>query len=576
MSIRLLLENFLGLMKEEGELDVFLPMLIVAMGHEMITYAQKGVRQYGVDLVSFGNDPTDGNEKLFLWLVKCGNIGRTEWNNGNQSIKPSIDDVGNVFLKTHILPQHKNSTRKLVVVTNGEYKSEISLTLSQYLDDWTKNNNCESEIVGGSNLAKWTETYLLDENVLPIEHHALFRRALANIASPDVCVPVGRQLIQEIFTKAADVEVSIAKRRKNILAAFRGVRTALAVIFLWAQNEGSMESARQLAEFGVLEAWSRLQSIPEGENSLEVKTEFMELYFHMLTVGEMYAVKVAPYLNMSNALAFATDDALITTDLAFRELGQLGFQGIIWAFHAWETEGKFSELALQYTQGCSTLIANTLKTHGCTRSPSFDHHILDIHTALLCLMVNKKEDVAVDWIMDLVERLDLISINHLRYWPVHAEFDELLEIRKNSKTPTDEMMAVSTLLPILALWCAALNLEFPYKIIRETILPRISGTTLNMWSADETFDKIVNDQYALHSSGFGHPFKGLPPSPQEYISMLGTTAEEIPSVSESIWHKERLGFIPLLAARHWKLQIPKQALVAQTLVFTKANMGEHA
>ena len=55
-AIRLMLEDYLGLMKEEGELDVFLPLLLGAMGHEIIYRPQKGVRQYGVDLTSVGPD----------------------------------------------------------------------------------------------------------------------------------------------------------------------------------------------------------------------------------------------------------------------------------------------------------------------------------------------------------------------------------------------------------------------------------------------------------------------------------------------------------------------------------------
>ena len=104
-SLRLLLEDFLGLMREEGELDVYLPLLMSAMGHEVVYRAQKGPRQYGVDICSVGRDE-DGVRKLFLWLVKCGDIGRQDWNSGPQSVRQSIDDVGDVYLHSHVAPQH--------------------------------------------------------------------------------------------------------------------------------------------------------------------------------------------------------------------------------------------------------------------------------------------------------------------------------------------------------------------------------------------------------------------------------------------------------------------------------------
>jgi len=105
-SLRLLLEDFLGLMREEGELDAFLPLLMSSMGHEVVYRPQKGPRQYGVDIVSVGKDEDDV-EKLFLWLVKCGDIGRADWNSGPQAIRQSIDDVGDVYLTSHVAPEHK-------------------------------------------------------------------------------------------------------------------------------------------------------------------------------------------------------------------------------------------------------------------------------------------------------------------------------------------------------------------------------------------------------------------------------------------------------------------------------------
>lgn len=136
-SLRLLLEDFLGLMREEGELDVFLPLLLSAMGHELVYRAQKGPRQYGVDISSVGKDE-DGKKKLFLWLVKRGNIGRRDWDSGEQSIRQSMEDVGDTYLTSHIAPQHSKLPRKLVVLTNGDFNAALNLTMSSYLKAWSK------------------------------------------------------------------------------------------------------------------------------------------------------------------------------------------------------------------------------------------------------------------------------------------------------------------------------------------------------------------------------------------------------------------------------------------------------
>ena len=567
MSIRLLLENFLGLMKEEGELDVFLPMLMTSMGHEIIFYAQKGARQYGVDVISKGKDPEDGKEKLCLWLIKCGNIGRTEWSSGPQAIRQSIEEIGDVFLPTHVLPQHKRLRKKLIVLTNGDYQSTTMLDLSQYLKNWGPKYSCETTVMSGSTLAIWTEKYLLDEHILPAAQRTLFRRTLVNVANPELCVPVGRQLIQKIFATIRGEQKSLARQQKNKVGAFRAARTALAVIFQWSQNEGSLESARQLSEYAILEAWTWIQQDFVGDGNRPIIDEFMQLYSHFLVVGQAYTIKIAPYLVLENALAFVSGDALVTTDLAFREIGQLGLQGLMWAFIAIESEGDVSQLALQYAQGCSALISKTLITHGCASSPAFDNQVLDIHSALLCLMVTKKTEDAVAWLTSIVLRLDLISQSDMKYWPMNAEFEDVLEVRNNPNYPKEEFINVSTLIPVLLLWCATLKMGEAYAVIKSRIMPRLSNTTLNVWSADEKFDGLVNDPAALHASGFGEALSEIPDEPEDFIKLLATSSEEIPSIEESTWFKARAAFIPLLAARHWRLQISKHMLVQHVLAF---------
>ena len=185
-SIRLLLEEFLGLMREEGELDQFLPVLLTAMNHEIVTPAQKGPRQFGVDIASIdhssGNDPV-----LCLWIVKCGTIGRTEWNGSLQAVRQTIDDV-ETYIATHRRAEHKKLPVRLIVLTNGEFRSNITLDLKVYLENWERRNKAKTMIVNGSLLASWTESSLLDEHILNGKNKSLLRRTLATIETPDLAI----------------------------------------------------------------------------------------------------------------------------------------------------------------------------------------------------------------------------------------------------------------------------------------------------------------------------------------------------------------------------------------------------
>ena len=52
--MKLIIREYLSLLKESNELDRLLPDLLLMMGIEPISHAQVGVRQYGVDLAAVG------------------------------------------------------------------------------------------------------------------------------------------------------------------------------------------------------------------------------------------------------------------------------------------------------------------------------------------------------------------------------------------------------------------------------------------------------------------------------------------------------------------------------------------
>ncbi len=65
--MRLVIREYLSMLKESGELDALLPDLLLSMGITPLSKAQVGVRQHGVDVAGVGPDPEDENiVKLFL------------------------------------------------------------------------------------------------------------------------------------------------------------------------------------------------------------------------------------------------------------------------------------------------------------------------------------------------------------------------------------------------------------------------------------------------------------------------------------------------------------------------------
>lgn len=59
MSIQLVLSHYLSGLRERDELDALLPDLLQAMGHSVLSRAQVGVNQGGVDVMSTKGDNPD-------------------------------------------------------------------------------------------------------------------------------------------------------------------------------------------------------------------------------------------------------------------------------------------------------------------------------------------------------------------------------------------------------------------------------------------------------------------------------------------------------------------------------------
>ncbi len=65
--MRLVIREYLGMLRESGEFDALLPDLLLAMNVVPLSKAQIGVRQAGVDIASVGNDEA-GQRTLWLFV----------------------------------------------------------------------------------------------------------------------------------------------------------------------------------------------------------------------------------------------------------------------------------------------------------------------------------------------------------------------------------------------------------------------------------------------------------------------------------------------------------------------------
>ncbi|ARK80118.1 hypothetical protein BOC40_06535 [Burkholderia pseudomallei] len=550
MSLNLLLEEYLATMKEDRELDALLPTLASAMGHEVVSKPQRGVRQSGVDILTVGVDD-DGKRKVFFWVVKCGDIDRAAWSVGPQAVRPSLEELADVFAKTSVPPTYRRLPRKVLVVTNGEFKQEVQQQVSLYLSEYESKHRIETAQVNSARLSAWTEAHLLNEYVLGAERRSLMRRALANVEAPEHSINHARELIDGMLRGINELGNATPARVRKTLSFLRAVAVFNAVLFAWARQADNLEAAYLSAEYTLLAAWANLHASGWIQRK-DVQTTYAEYIAHYIAVAQLYHAKVAPYYQVESAFAYALRENTLVVERVFEEIGRIGAGACVLSILSKLHGDDDAKTMSQWL--CSNLLS-LLQSHTVSASPCYDNQTVDVSCAMAALILNDHHDEARAWLGRLVRRL--VTAKQLgRYAPLSTDsFDDLVAIRFEHLQMSSELTEVSTLLPTLALWCQVLGADDDYAWLVQKVAPLFSEATLNTWFAGPGYESALNDPYKLLENGFTLTIT-LPPNISELSAMLKPVPETVPALEELQAVKYGIPWIAIVAARHWHLQIP--------------------
>lgn len=180
--MKVLISQYIRTLKERNELDRLLPNLLLSMDIVPLFTTQTGTRQYGVDIAAIGKDPDDGEKKLFIFVIKQKDLGRSEWDSGPQSIRQSLNEVFDVYLRNHLQPKHKKLPKKIMLSTSGDMKEEINQNWAGYLDE---HKSHEFDFWGADKLSTFIEKYMLNEHIFNDIDRTDLRKSLSLISEND-------------------------------------------------------------------------------------------------------------------------------------------------------------------------------------------------------------------------------------------------------------------------------------------------------------------------------------------------------------------------------------------------------
>ena len=521
------------------------------MRWENVSAAQRGVRQYGVDVAAVGKDE-DGKKKLFLLVIKSGDINRSTWTDGPQAVQPSLEEIKDVYLPTHVPSEHRKLPKKVIVVTNGELKQELQLTYSQYSSRWVKKTKAQLVIWSGDTLARLIEQRLLDEFVFPASGRSALRRALSTLDNPSLSV----EHFEAFFQSFCDLDrlkgLTQARKRKEVVKALWSCALGLAIYHRWAEAEGNLLPAVLASERAVLIAWDFLRRSPCLNEIGSIKA-YARVVTGMLEVAGDYALRLTPYYATEHALASIYHDNVFVNEVVFDQLGKLGLYGTIWTILA---ETGDSELAKRSANRYAELVKALLTTHTISNGPCYDNQAIDIALAMILLARTGNVSTAKEWLNRLTNRIGL-GKKAGRHFPIDTDsFDDLVAVRITGEVEPQKVATMSTLIPLLAQLCVVFDSEADYQNLRTNLLPLFPGITLQVWYPDSNFETLLVHGKAHRESGLAVAPYVLPEKLEDYKSKALAIPPGAASIGDFEFSKKGVAWLPLAFCRHYRCPVP--------------------
>jgi hypothetical protein len=493
--MKLVLREYLAMLRESGELDVLLPDLLLAMGIEPLTRPTRGTRQFGVDVAAVGPDPDEPTtgDRLLLFTVKRGNITRTEWNSGTQSLRPSLDEILDVYLGTMVRPEHAGLVKKVVVVTGGDMRQEVLLDWNSYVGlnqkRYPQYGTIEFAFWGGDRLAELMDEHLFDEFLFPEELQRQLRKTIALVDQPDAEPVHFYELVRTLLFERKfprGLSDSEFKQRHKI---FTLIELSLMVVFRWAEDAGNVRGACLAAERTLLTTWDWMRSadhleVPKTRRSFE---RLVAVFRETMTA---LAARIGLRSGARDGLS--TRDAVENSLSIFEIIGFLGVLTCGLAFDAEDAEKPDMRAELwSAARGTARILADVVRFNPASWQPRYDEHAIEIGIGLLALRMAGPPESEIAWVKALANRL-VTAFRLKQHYPVSSDsYEDLLALQSSNPPGRDELLPFSTLVPLIAEWMAVLELAEPYQQFRDAILGEIPNTDLQIWYPDGSTEEHI-------------------------------------------------------------------------------------
>lgn len=556
--MKLIIREYLASLRERDELDALLPDLLSQMGLDVFSKPGVGGRQYGVDVAAVGR-LEGGDETVYLFSVKSGDLGRADWNGGSvQALRPSLDDILDTYIPTHLPVEHKDKPIEICLCFGGNIKENVRLSVTTYTDKHTTENIKFSEW-NGEKLANYIEGYLLREELLPDNCRPLLRKSLALLDEPQASYGHFSRLIRTI----SNVD---HKKQVDTLTAIRQLYISLWILYAWCRDQDNLESAYLASEIAALHAWDI--SKPHFGKNKKLDREILEtltaiLNLHIQITSDFVETKILPYTDKLHALSsgVAPSCAVDVNLKLFDILGRIALSGI-WSYlfllrieNSEENSELISNARNRYKKIQDALL-QLLVNNPVLFSPYKDDQAIDITIAAWFLSLDGNQHSNLNsWLSNMMDNAyHLLSIKGC--YPCNLQnYYELIDHPKNSKDGYfEEVTAGSVLYTTVALYSALLNFGDLYSLVQRIKTDFLEHCNFQVWYPDKTSEEHFYKNTKNHGATFSHV--SIDDDKKTFLNTLFKECDELPDFNQLSAITMQQWPLIMVACRHYRVPVP--------------------
>jgi len=553
--MKLILAQYLRTLKERDEFDRLLPDLLLAMGYVSISLPQTGVRQFGVDLAAVGVSPDDGIQELLLLVIKRGDIGRTDWDSGPQSVRQSLNEVFEVYLKTHVEPAHEGLRKRIVLATTGDLKQDTQINWDGYAKD--NSGRADFSFWGGAQTSVLIEKYMLNEHIFDSEDRTHLRKSLALAGELDYDQKdLHRLFRRQLGIGDAGELLQLPAHPRHLEKALRIVNLSAQVFSKWSEDEDNMKQALIASERALLWSWHRIQ-LEEVDNRKQYHSEISEMWRTYNAVSYRYFEKLREHMYVPDGLSGYCRENAEFSLVVFEQIGIISSIGLCQILMLSDNEAQ-QQTNLESATVVADTLASLIKNNPVSASPRLDGNVIDIVLGLLLLLLTGHVSQAQDWLAELVWRADY-TFKVKRNFPISTDsIDDLIEATVfGDEELCTRLIKMSWLLPTLAGWAVLLGRDDLYEAIAKNSKNEYPEVCLQLWHPTQELAKHLYYWPAQYHCGESEAPITLPDSSSEFRDMMKAVLD---SERHDIIDKSSAGLagivaLDLIACRHYRTPV---------------------